>query len=459
MSIDLVTIVHEALGVVQPGERVLAIVPDKTRDDNTHQIFPIADEFLARRGVAAFDVLVAPGTHPPMTESQKRSKIGAADFSGHLYDHRWDKPDELITLGELSAETIRELTGGLIDHAVPVSINKLLAPGVYDTVLVFGATVPHEVAGFAGGAKYFFPGVAGPELTHTTHWLGALAGIENIIGQVDTPTRKLIEAAADLITARIISLNTVVSRETNGELVTYALFAGDIRVAFRRAAEVSREVHIRYTNRKYKRVVALLDSHYDELWVGGKASYKLGAIIEEGGELTLLRRLASALGAAHELDAIHRDIAPDNVLLEGGRLKDAKIIDFGIAKDLDPSSKTIVGEGFAGKLNYVAPEQLGSYERNVGPWTDVYSLALVMLAVAKKRDVDMGGSLADAFSKRATVPDLSDAPEELRPILTRMLEPDPAHRLRSMDDVLAVIAAHGHETSATGLAGATALRM
>ena len=296
---ELTTIVHQALDAIQPGERVLAIIPDRTRDDNTHLLFPIANEFLAQRGVASFDGLVAQGTHPPMSESQKRSKIGATGFSGHVYDHRWDEPDELITIGELSAETVRQLTGGLIDHAVPVSINKLLAPGIYDTVLVFGATVPHEVAGFAGGAKYFFPGVAGPELTHTTHWLGALAGIENIIGQVDTPTRKLIEAAADLITARIISLNTVVSRETNGELVTYALFAGDIREAFRRAAEVSRQVHIRYTNRKYKRVVALLDPHYDELWVGGKASYKLGAIIEEGGELIIYAPHLTKLSETH----------------------------------------------------------------------------------------------------------------------------------------------------------------
>jgi hypothetical protein len=198
---------------------------------------------------------------------------------------------------------VRDLTGGLIEHAVPVSINKLLAAGVYDTVLVIGATVPHEVAGFAGGAKYFFPGVAGPELTHTTHWLGALAGIENIIGQVETPIRRLIEAAADLISARIISLNTVVSREAN-ELITYALFTGDIREAFRRAAEVSRQVHIRYTGRKYKRVVALLDAHYDELWVGGKASYKLGAIVEEGGELIIyaphLTRLSETHGALIE---------------------------------------------------------------------------------------------------------------------------------------------------------------
>jgi nickel-dependent lactate racemase len=296
--VNLRSIVEQALDVIQPGERVLAIIPDKTRDDNTHELFPIADEFLRKRGVAAFDALVAQGTHPPMSEAQKLAKIGNTDFRGSIFDHRWNEPDELITLGELSADLTRELTGGLIDHAVPVTINKLLAPGVYDTVLVFGATVPHEVAGFAGGAKYFFPGVAGPELTHTTHWLGALAGIENIIGRVDTPTRRLIEAAADLIPARIISLNTVVSRN-DGELTTYALFTGDIREAFRRAAEVSRHVHIRYTGRKYKRVVALLDPHYDELWVGGKASYKLGAIIEAGGELIIYAPHLTKLSETH----------------------------------------------------------------------------------------------------------------------------------------------------------------
>jgi nickel-dependent lactate racemase len=239
-----------------------------------------------------------------MSQSQKLSKIGCDNFSGQLFDHRWDDSEELITLGELSAETVQQLTNGLLDTAVPVSLNKLLAPGIYDTVLVFGATVPHEVAGFAGGAKYFFPGVAGPELTHTTHWLGALAGIENIIGQVDTPTRRLIEAATDLIDARIISLNTVVSRRADDDLVTYALFAGDIREAFRRAAEVSRQVHIRYAGRKYKRVIALLDPHYDELWVGGKASYKLGAIVEEGGGLIIyaphLTRLSETHGALIE---------------------------------------------------------------------------------------------------------------------------------------------------------------
>src|SRR6185436_4304146 len=134
----------------------------------------------------------------PMTDAEKRAKVGLSEDSStnapvNIYDHHWDRPEELVTLGELSAVRVGELTGGLIDQAVEVNLNRLLAPGLYDTVLVFGATVPHEVAGFAGGAKYFFPGVAGPDLTHMTHWLGALAGIENIIGQVDTPTRHMIE--------------------------------------------------------------------------------------------------------------------------------------------------------------------------------------------------------------------------------------------------------------------------
>jgi lactate racemase len=242
----------------------------------------------------------------PMTAEEKRAKIGMPDGAplpalGSVFDHQWNRPEELVTIGELGAERVREITGGLIEEAVTVNVNRLLAPGVYDTVLIFGATVPHEVAGFAGGAKYFFPGVAGPDLTHATHWLGALASIEQVIGRVETPTRHMIEAAADLVPARVISLNSVVFRGDDGRLRTHALFGGDVREAFRRAADVSRHVHIRYTGRKYRRVIALLDAHYDELWVGGKASYKLGGIIEEGGELIIYAPHLRAISETHGL--------------------------------------------------------------------------------------------------------------------------------------------------------------
>ncbi|MBV8859575.1 MAG: DUF2088 domain-containing protein [Acidobacteria bacterium] len=303
---ELRAIVEQALLTVGPGARVLAIVPDKTRDDNTDLLFPFAAEILKERGAEQFDALVAQGTHMPMTDEEKRTKIGLDEggslpLLGQIFDHQWNRPEELVDLGELSAERVTELTGGLINDSVKVNLNCLLAPGVYDTVLIFGATVPHEVAGFAGGAKYFFPGVAGPNLTHATHWLGALASIENIIGRVETPTRHMIEAAADLVPARIISINSVVTRGDDERLRTHALFCGDFREAFRRAAEVSRQVHIKYTGRKYRRVVALLDEHYDELWVGGKASYKLGGIIEEGGELIIYAPHLRAISETHGL--------------------------------------------------------------------------------------------------------------------------------------------------------------
>lgn len=150
----------------------------------------------------------------------------------------------------------------------------------------------------------------------------------------------------------------------------------------------------------------------------------------------LARRLAEGLAVAHAGGAIHRDISPDNILLEGGKVQGAKIIDFGIAKDLDPGSGTIVGDGFAGKLNYVAPEQLGEFGRDVGPWSDIYSLGLTLLAVARGRDVDMGGTIVDAVDKRRAGADLAPMPEPLRPLLQRMLASDPKQRMRSMEEVV-----------------------
>jgi nickel-dependent lactate racemase len=301
---ELREILEQSLMQVAPGARVLAIIPDKTRDDNTDVLFPFAAEILSGRRVAQFDALVAQGTHVPMSEDEKRSKVGFGDDNsppgfGQIFDHQWNVPEELTTIGELSATEVTQLTGGLISEAVKVNLNRLLAPGTYDTILIFSATVPHEVAGFAGGAKYFFPGVAGPDLTHATHWLGALASIENVIGRVETPTRHMIEAAADFVSAQIITLNSVVTRDDDNVLHTHALFAGDFREAFRRAAEVSGQVHIKYTGRKYKRVVALLDEHYDELWVGGKASYKLGGIIEAGGELIIYAPHLHSISETH----------------------------------------------------------------------------------------------------------------------------------------------------------------
>src|SRR5713101_7809532 len=145
---ELHGILDQALAHVAPKARVLAIIPDKTRDDNTDVLFPFAAEILAARKIAQLDALVAQGTHVPMTDEEKRSKIGATGKSvpglGHVYDHQWNVPEELVTIGELSAARVTELTSGLITNAVPVNLNRRLGPGVYDTVLIFSATVPHE---------------------------------------------------------------------------------------------------------------------------------------------------------------------------------------------------------------------------------------------------------------------------------------------------------------------------
>jgi nickel-dependent lactate racemase len=295
-------IVDDALRAIAPGARVLAIVSDRTRDDNTPELFPLVSQALAGVGAASLDVLIAQGTHVPMNEKDKRAKIGAGlaamPLLGTIFDHHWDRESELTSLGTISADVIAQHTGGLLRESVKIRLNAHLAPGQYDVVVVLGATVPHEVAGFAGGAKYFFPGVAGPELTHLTHWLGALATIERVIGRIETPTRRLIEAAAAFVPAPVIALTTVSTRDAGG-LKTRALFAGDLQQTVRRAADISQQVHIRYTGRRYKRVVAILDDHYDELWVGGKASYKLGSIIERGGELIIYAPHLSAISLTH----------------------------------------------------------------------------------------------------------------------------------------------------------------
>lgn len=306
-SDEMRAIVEEVLSGIPSGSRVLAIIPDKTRDDNTHILFPQAAAILAANGVTQIAALVAQGTHSVMTEAEKLKKIGAGSFSdipnlAQIYDHQWNKPEELVTIGELSAAEVCQITGGLFNESIPLAVNRLAAPGVYDVILIFGATVPHEVAGFAGGAKYFFPGIAGAELTHKTHWLAALATIEKIIGRIETPTRHLIEAAADHISARVIAFTSVVTRTDDDHLQTHALFGGDYRSSLRRAAEVSRGVHIKYTGRRYKRVIALLDEHYEDLWLGGKASYRLGAVIEPDGELIIYAPRLLCISETHGHD-------------------------------------------------------------------------------------------------------------------------------------------------------------
>ncbi len=173
---------------------------------------------------------------------------------------------------------------------------------------------------------------------------------------------------------------------------------------------------------------------------GMNLSDGLGKLHPDLGELVgLTRRIAAGLKNAHDLGVVHRDISPDNILLEGSRLDRARVIDFGIVKDTNPDAHTIIDDGFAGKMRFVAPEQLGDFDMAVGNWSDVYSLGLVILALAQGKAADLGGLPGEAIKKRRNGVDTSAVPVPLRGVIDRMLVADPAKRLRSMDEVLAAL--------------------
>ena len=175
-------------------------------------------------------------------------------------------------------------------------------------------------------------------------------------------------------------------------------------------------------------------------------------------EITALcRRLATGLREAHKLGAIHRDLSPDNVLLERGRLERARIVDFGIAKNLNPAEGLVTIEGFTGKIGFAAPEQLGDFGGSVGPWTDVYGLGLLILSLSLGRKFNFGNVAGEAIAQRRAPIDLSLVQPELRPLLQAMLVADPAARLRSMDAVLEALDDANYQKTLFALPGSAFL--
>jgi len=138
-------IVEATLEHVAPASKVLAIIPDTSRDDNTHILFPIIDEVLRSKGVTTFNALVAQGTHPPISEAEKLEKIGVERFEGNIFDHAWDDPNQLVMIGRLDTKDVGHASGGAFSQDVEIKINKLVLD--HDLILILGATTPHEVVG------------------------------------------------------------------------------------------------------------------------------------------------------------------------------------------------------------------------------------------------------------------------------------------------------------------------
>jgi len=281
------------------SKRVLLIVPDATRTAPMPLLFDTLHERLSPVA-SGIDVLVALGTHPPMTEGQICCLLGISetDRAGRyrdvgLFNHEWDNPDRLTQLGLLSQQDTQEISGGLLSQDVPVSINSRITD--YDVLFVVGPVFPHEVVGFSGGNKYFFPGIAGPELLNFFHWLGALISNVGIIGIKQTPVRQTVDRAAELIPVDRRCLTFVVDSQAH----PYGLFYGSPETAWNDAADLSANVHVKRVARPYRQVLSCAPPMYDELWVAGKCMYKLEPVVADGGELIIYAPHMSEISTTH----------------------------------------------------------------------------------------------------------------------------------------------------------------
>ncbi len=268
------------------GKRVLALIPDSTRTAPMGLLFRTLSDLLKGRA-AALDFLIALGTHMPMSEERilKRLEMTADERArqyGHvrIFNHEWDNPEALRTIGTLSAAEMDRLTEGRYARQVPIELNRRLFD--YDHLFLVGPTFPHEVVGFSGGHKYLFPGVAGADIINFFHWLGALVTNWRINGVKDTVVRRVIDRAVEFLDLPVTNFDLIVTRKG-----LKGLFIGDPRETFSAAADLSAQVHIRYVDRPYQRVLGIAPEMYDDLWTAGKVMYKLEPIVADGGELII----------------------------------------------------------------------------------------------------------------------------------------------------------------------------
>ncbi|HEY6406055.1 MAG TPA: lactate racemase domain-containing protein, partial [Ktedonobacteraceae bacterium] len=273
-------------GLDPTHRRVLVIIPDGTRTAPIPLFFRLLYEQFGRR-TAQLDYLIALGTHWPMSPAAIDHLVGATSAkraasypSARIFNHAWDDPQMLQTVGVIPRSEAAELTGGLLAADVPVTLNRLIF--TYDLVLVCGPVFTHEVAGFSGGAKYLFPGIAGPDMINFTHWLGALVTSMHTIGIKDTPVRRIIDRAAALLTSPMLSLSLVMRGQA-----LHGLYIGALAEAWNQAADLSEQLNITYVDRPYRQVLLAPAEMYDDLGTAAKAMYKTEPAIAGGGEVII----------------------------------------------------------------------------------------------------------------------------------------------------------------------------
>jgi len=234
------------------------------------------------------DFMVALGTHTPLPEKEllalygisprrREEEFGRSEF----FNHRWDLPATFVRIGQLAEKEVADISGGLLKETVPIDINRKIFD--YDLILILGPVFPHEVVGFSGGAKYLFPGISGGEFLHFFHWLGALITCSGIIGVKDTPVRRVINRAIENIDIPVHCLSMVVA----GQNSLCGFYAGDVNNAWAAAADLSAQIHVIHKEKPFRIVLGKAPEMYDEIWVGGKVSYKLEQVVADGGTLII----------------------------------------------------------------------------------------------------------------------------------------------------------------------------
>jgi len=272
------------------GKRLCVVVPDGTRTCPLPLLLRATHRALAGR-VKEVTVVIALGTHQGMSETHLARHLGYQPCASEetypgwrIRNHESWLPETFTHLGTIGAGRLTELTGGLMtDTSVSVRINRCVAEA--DAAIVIGPVFPHEVVGFSGGNKYFFPGVSGQELIDLSHWVGALITSAEMIGTPGvTPVRALINEAAALIPTERLALCLVVASGTD---TLHAAAFGTPEDAWAACAQISAETHITYLERPVKRVLSIMPTKYEDIWTAAKGFYKLEPIVADGGEVIL----------------------------------------------------------------------------------------------------------------------------------------------------------------------------
>ena len=296
---EIAAILDQALGAWDlVGKRVLILIPDTTRSCPMPQLFRLLYERLADE-VEELDFLVALGTHPPMTDAQIYHHVGISAEAhkttyprARFFNHLWKDPTELVKVGTLTAADVAEITDGLFEMDVTITCNRRVQE--HDVVILLGPVFPHEVVGFSGGNKYLFPGVAGQAIIDFFHWFGAVITNKAIIGRKWTPVRKVVDRAAALLTVERKALCMVVKDDRLA-----GLYAGAPEEAWSAAADLSNQLHIRYTGRAYDTVLSCAPAMYDDIWTAGKCMYKLEPVVADGGTLIIYAPHVTEISAVH----------------------------------------------------------------------------------------------------------------------------------------------------------------